>query len=93
MFQYNKRGRPVAVKMVDFQMTRLGHPMEDLLYFFYTSTLHELREQHLLGLLRHYFDILCQKLNILDVQLDFTWEEFLSEYKKRSIMSGLFSGM
>ena len=92
-FRYNKQGNPVSTKMVDFQIVRLGHPLDDLLYFFYSSTLPELREKHLKGLFRHYFDILCSKLDMLEVEINFTWEEFLAEYKKRSIMFGLMAGM
>ena len=81
------------LKMVDFQLVRYGHPLNDLLYFFYTSTLPELREKHLIGLFRHYFDILCSKLDLLEVEINFTWQEFLAEYKKRSIGWGLMGGM
>ena len=79
--------------MVDFQIVRFGHPLNDVLYFFYTSTLSELREKHLIGLLRHYFEILCSKLDLLEVKINFTWEEFLAEFKKRSITWGLMGGM
>ncbi|XP_057377313.1 uncharacterized protein LOC130698642 [Daphnia carinata] len=84
---------PVSLKMLDFQQSRIGHPLSDVLYFMYTSTMPELRECHMLDLLRHYFDTLTTDLLVLGISLDnYTWENFMEDYKKRSLM-WMFAGV
>jgi hypothetical protein len=78
---------PVSLRMIDFQQSRIGHPLNDILYFFYTSTRFETRQKHMLVLLRYYFDTLAADLRLLGISLDdCTWQDFLAEYKKRSLM-------
>nr|CAH0105576.1 unnamed protein product [Daphnia galeata] len=78
---------PLCLKMIDFQVSRIGHPLSDVLYFFYTSTKPETREKHMLVLLRYYFDTLTTDLRLLGIALDdYTWQDFLADYKKRSLM-------
>lgn len=78
---------PVSLRMLDFQLSRIGHPISDVLYFMYTSTTPELRERHMLVLLRYYFDILTTDLRLLGISLDnYTWQDFLQDYKQRSLM-------
>lgn len=78
---------PTAVKMIDFQISRLGHPIGDILYFMYSSAAPETRERHMLLLLRDYFDTLTTDLRLLGVSLvDYTWQNLLDDYKRRSLM-------
>ena len=78
---------PVSLKMIDFQLSRIGHPLSDVLYFFYTSTKPEIRQKHMLVLLRYYFDTLTADLRLLGISLDDSnWQDFLTDYKKRSLM-------
>jgi hypothetical protein len=78
---------PLCLKMINFQVSRIGHPLSDVLYFFYTSTKPETREKHMLVLLRYYFGTLDANLLLLGVSLDdYTWQDFLADYKKRSLM-------
>jgi len=79
--------------MVDFQIVRIGHPLNDLLYFLYSSTRPELREEHLMGLLRLYFLTLKADLELLGYPLDYSWNEFEEDYKKRSRAGFLLGGM
>ncbi|KAI9561520.1 hypothetical protein GHT06_012479 [Daphnia sinensis] len=84
---------PVSLKMVDFQQARIGHPLSDVLYFMYTSTMPELRQRSMLVLLRYYFDTLTTDLRLLGVSFDnYTWQNFLEDYKKRSLM-WMFAGV
>ncbi len=92
MFRYDADGHPNALRMIDFQIVRIGHPLTDLLYFFYTSTLPEMREKHMMGLLRLYFLTLKADLELLDAPLDYSWNEFVRDYKKRSRASFLLGG-
>ncbi|XP_057377312.1 uncharacterized protein LOC130698641 [Daphnia carinata] len=78
---------PVSLRMLDFQLSRIGHPLSDVLYFMYTSTMPELRERYMLVLLRYYFDTLTTDLRLLGISLDnYSWQHFLEDYKKRSLM-------
>jgi hypothetical protein len=89
LFKYDVKETniPVSLKMLDFQTSRIGHPLSDVLYFFYSSTKPETREKYMLVLLRHYFDKLTVDLELLSVSLDdYTWQDFWSDYKKRSLM-------
>jgi aminoglycoside phosphotransferase (APT) family kinase protein len=40
LFKYED-GIPVSLRMLDFQLSRIGHPLGDVAYFLYTSTLPE----------------------------------------------------
>ena len=93
MFHYDANGLPDALRMVDFQIVRIGHPLNDLLYFLYSSTRPELREEHLMGLLRLYFLTLKADLELLGYPLDYSWNEFEEDYKKRSRAGFLLGGM
>lgn len=89
-----KNPRPVALKMVDFQIARIGNPISDLLYFLYSSTTHELRKSFMTEWLQLYYDVLTGNLELLDVHVsDYTFDDFIKEYRKRSTMWMLWGGM
>jgi len=78
--------KPTEAKMVDFQLSRMGHPLFDLLYFLYSSTLPELRKEHMVSWLSFYFNTLVEYLKKLEFELtDYTFEDFMVDYKKKSI--------
>ncbi|KAK4001914.1 hypothetical protein OUZ56_003779 [Daphnia magna] len=84
---------PIALKMIDFQISRIGHPISDILYFMYSSAAPETREKHMLVLLRYYFDTLTTDLRLLGISLDdYSWEDFAREYKRRSL-TWMFMGI
>lgn len=77
---------PVAIKLVDFQISRIGHPISDILYFMYTSAMPDVREKHMEELFRQYFDTLINDTRLLGVHInDYTFEDFMDDYKKRSL--------
>ena len=85
--------KPTAVKMVDFQIARIGHPVTDLLYYFYTSTLPEVRKEHLTSWLSFYFNTLMMYLKKLEVEIaNYTLDDFMADYKERSIAMAITSG-
>ena len=90
LFKYEKNSEgttvPVSLRLIDFQISRIGHPLSDILYFLYTSAMPETREKHMQDLLCHYFNTLTASLKELDIVLtNYTWEDFLSDYKKKSL--------
>ena len=96
LFRYDESGKndkQIELKMVDFQMSRIGHPTSDLLYFFYTSTLPDVRKEHLASWLSYYFNTLLDFLKKLEIQvLDYNLNDFVIDYKKRSI-NGMLMGL
>lgn len=85
---------PISLKLIDFQLSRVGHPVTDILYFMYASAKPEVRERHMQGLLRHYFDTLTADLRLFGITLHYyTWHDFLNDYKKRSLMGLIFGGL
>ncbi len=95
LFKYEKTAEgvvPVALKLIDFQISRIGHPLNDILYFLYSSAKPETREKHMIDLLQHYFDTLTTSLKAFGTELtNYAWEDFLSDYKERSLF-GFFIG-
>jgi len=86
LFKYED-GKPTQLKMVDFQIARIGHPICDILYFLYSSTVSEVREQHIESWLSFYFTSLTTALKKLDAEVpDYTFDDFLEDWKKRSPM-------
>jgi len=85
---------PVSLKMIDFQVSRIGHPLSDVLYFLYISAKPEIRARYMTDLLRHYYDTLTADLRLLGIPLDnCSLQDFLSEYKRRSLMGLFFGGL
>jgi hypothetical protein len=85
---------PVSLKLIDFQMSRIGHPLTDILYFMNASAKPEVRERHMESLLRHYYDTLTADLRLLGIPLDnCSLQDFLNEYKRRSLMGLFFGGL
>lgn len=93
MFHYDESGKPDGLRMVDFQLSRVGHPLNDLLYFLYSSATPEMRKEQMIDLLRFYFDTVKRDLELLNVELNYTFDDFLQDYKKRSTQWLLGGGM
>ena len=88
--------KPLAIKMVDFQMGRMHHPLTDVLYFLYSSTTPEMREKHMKQLLTNYFTILdssLQKLGVDLVQEGYSMGRFFDEFKQRSLYGMIIAMM
>ncbi|KAF4518071.1 hypothetical protein B566_EDAN009614 [Ephemera danica] len=56
MFRHDEQGNPMEVKLVDLQMFRYAPPTRDLLYFLYSSTSHEFRQQYEHEVLKTYVE-------------------------------------
>ena len=83
LFKYEE-GVPTQLKMVDFQIARFAHPLNDILYFLYTSTVAEVRRQHMNSWLSFYFTTLTTALEKLNAQVpNYTFENFMLDMKKR----------
>ena len=81
-----RKEQSVDMRLIDWQITRLGHPLSDCFHFLFTSTSPELRANHFTQLMADYFDTLKQSLSQLDIHLDqegYTEGDFRSDVKKR----------
>ena len=83
MFQYDADNRPVDIKMVDWQISKLAHPSRDVVYFLYSCSTSETRKNHLDHLLSHYFTTLTSSLQLLGVDPDEagSYDDFLDVMK------------
>jgi aminoglycoside phosphotransferase (APT) family kinase protein len=85
LFKYED-GIPVSLPMLDFQLSRIGHPLGDVAYFLYTSTLPETRQKYLHDLLCHYFDTLTTDLRLLVISLDnYNMDNIWADFKNSSL--------
>ena len=79
--------KPTECKMIDFQISRISHPVSDILYYIYTSTIYEVRRKHMTSWLTFYFRKLTAALKLLDAGVpNYTLDDFMAEYKRRSPM-------
>lgn len=93
MYSYDEEGEPADVCIVDWQITRIGHPATDILQYLFTSTTAETRKDHLKSLLNDYYSTLETSLkhlrcNILE-EKQYDKERFLQDVNKR-LRFGLF---
>ena len=87
-----RKEQNVDMRLIDWQITRLGHSVTDCIHFLFTSASPELRANHFTQLMADYFDTLKKSLSQLDIHLDqerYTEEDFRSDVKKR-LRWGLF---
>lgn len=79
MFAHDDEGKPTKMKLLDYQMSSIGHPAVDLCYFFYITTDRAFRRMHLIQCLRWYFETLSS--NYLAHSLrHFSFNDFLKEF-------------
>nr|CAD7202536.1 unnamed protein product [Timema douglasi] len=84
MFQYEKddvkRESPIGFKIVDFQVVAFCSPIQDLIFFLFTSIEMGLVVDHYDDLIRVYYDSLIEFLQLLDCNIGpFSFETFLEE--------------
>ena len=90
LFRYEEvdgHSKPVECKLIDFQISRIGYPVNDILYFLYSSTVYDVRRKYMTSWLTFYYSALTTALKQLDAEVpDYTFADFMAEYKRRSIM-------
>ena len=91
MYRYDDEGNAVEMKLVDWQLPRLGHPGTDIINFLVSSTSPEIRKKHRRFLLNHYFDVLSSAMEKLGLEL-YNRGKFLKEMHARMVY-GMLYGM
>ena len=91
MYRYDDKGNAQEMKLVDWQITRLGHPATDILHFLLTSTSPELRRQHRRSLIDLYYDKLSSSLKKLGLE-GCERTRFDADIKSR-LLRGMFAAL
>ncbi|XP_046679724.1 uncharacterized protein LOC124367114 [Homalodisca vitripennis] len=84
LFKTGDLGEVADVKFIDFQLSRYGSPVLDLLYFFWTSADQEVRECKLQDLCKIYLQTLNSSLKDLGCVERLTLEELNHCFKSAS---------
>lgn len=80
---------------MDWQLSRFGPPVLDLLYFVFTVTDKQFRQQHYQNLLKTYYRSLSQTIQKLgsDAQKLYTFENLQTQLRKFGDYAILFASM
>lgn len=62
MFKYDENGKVCGIKLLDFQALRYGSPINDLVFFLWSSANHDVRENRMNDFYQTYCDTLNKKL-------------------------------
>ncbi|XP_076032190.1 uncharacterized protein LOC143019993 [Oratosquilla oratoria] len=89
LFRYDEKGRPVELMLVDLQIVRKSSPTTDLNYLFYTSLNGSDRRKNLEKLLREYYAAFQEVITSGGLEMDFTFQELLEDYKTRNMLGFL----
>jgi Ecdysteroid kinase-like family len=83
-FSIPQSGKPRNIRLLDFQLCRYAAPVNDLLYFIFTSTNEELRAEHYDDLLKIYHTTLTTFLTRLgsDAPNIYRWTDFQDQLRK-----------
>lgn len=76
-------GPPSSVRLVDWQISRYGSPALDILYYIFSATDKETRDQHFDNLLHLYYDALSKIVRRLGSDPDklFTFNDLQNQLK------------
>ncbi|XP_012267685.2 uncharacterized protein LOC105692808 isoform X2 [Athalia rosae] len=86
MFHYDEREKPDDQILLDFQVSHLGSPAEDIIHFFNTSITEDVRIHHLDLLIREYHFSLVSTMNRFNCKTaPASLENLNSALKKREI--------
>jgi hypothetical protein len=91
MYRYDDDGKVVEMKLVDWQVPRVGHPATDVINFLITSTSPEIRKKHRRSFLNHYYDVLSSAMDKLGLEL-YSRGKFFKEIHSRMLW-GMFFGL
>jgi len=88
LFKYNKAMEVEDVIFIDFQLMAFGSPTIDLAYFLASSVTGEFMKKYKDHILTLYHTKFCHTVNALGSKLEWSYEDFLEDYKK-SLLWGL----
>lgn len=94
LYRYDEETkRVVEMRIIDWQIIRLGHPAVDLIHYLYTSTMTDVRKRHMSTFLNHYYDTFADALTSLRCPVieenNYSRRRFLRDIQQR-IRYGLY---
>lgn len=81
--------KPTDMRLIDWQIARIGHSCFDLGYFLFSSTSSDFRREHLDRLWQDYFAVLKSALSKLGIDLEtegYDQDRFMRERKERYVL-------
>ena len=91
MYRYDDQGKVTDMKMLDWQITRIGHPANDLIYFLFNSTSPETRKEHRGALIDHYYATLSSALLKLGIETIIDRDQFYEQVRSRVFRGFMFA--
>jgi len=85
LFKYNEEHMVEDVVFIDFQMMCFGSPTDDLTYFLSSSVTGDLMKKYKDHLLTLYHTKFCSLVELLGSKVEWSYEEFLEDYKKSAL--------
>lgn len=84
LFCYDKRGAPKEISLIDWQISRYGSPVLDLVYFIFICTDHAFRVKHFDELINIYHRTIKEFLYLMkcDIASQFPFTALLRQLKK-----------
>ncbi|EFN81252.1 uncharacterized protein LOC105186171 isoform X2 [Harpegnathos saltator] len=69
LFKYNESGKPINMKIVDFQLTAYDYGVKDLIFFLISSSQEEVMDDHLDDMIDLYYNSFIDYLKLLNVDI------------------------
>ncbi|XP_065571953.1 uncharacterized protein LOC136034604 isoform X4 [Artemia franciscana] len=86
LFKYSKDNEPEDIRIVDWQMPRLGHPTADIAYYLFANTTSDFRTEHQATVLKEYFDEYVSSLSLLGHTLGgYHFDLFMKDWRENLI--------
>lgn len=80
LFKYDESGKPINMKIVDFQLTVYDYGVQDLIFFLVSSSRKEVLDEHLDDMIDLYYDSFIKCLESLGVNTNiFPKSQFLQQ--------------
>ncbi|KAG0702592.1 hypothetical protein GWK47_025077 [Chionoecetes opilio] len=94
MFKYDEGGAVKDFAMIDWGAAAWRSPVTDLQYLIYTSTLQDLRRDHLKEVQMLYYDTITSAAADLDVPLThWSFDDFVAEWRRTAVMGMVYGIM
>ncbi|XP_012522802.1 uncharacterized protein LOC105828823 [Monomorium pharaonis] len=80
MFKYDESGKPINMKIVDFQLTVYNYGVDDLVFFLISSSRKDVLDNHLDDMIDFYYDSFIESLKSLSVDTNaFPKSQFMEQ--------------
>lgn len=80
MFKYDESGKPINMKIVDFQLTVYNYGVDDLIFFLISSSRKEVLDNHLDDMIDFYYDSFIESLKSLNIDTNaFPKSQFMEQ--------------